>query len=168
MKDRNRLRAGSAPSVNPACAPERPPVSRDLAAAPIAQHEPQALQPPQQQHARRLRSLGELTAADPDRLHALAAAFVKATLVDLQQLRHLHRAGDLEALSQLAHRIKGAAQMTGDTQIVALCAELHLACRAPRANAATVNACVRHLDAALEEFGESCQRMMQDLPPSVR
>lgn len=162
MKDRNSLRAGSVRTVNPACAAQRPPLSRDRAAAPIAQHEQQP------QHARRLLILGELTAADPDRLHALAAAFVKATLVDLQQLRHLHRTGDLEALSQLAHRIKGAAQMTGDTQIIALCAELQLACRAPGANAAMVNACVRQLDAALEEFGESCQRMMQDLPPSVR
>lgn len=125
-----------------------------------------ALAPPldnrKQRHAQRLRMITELTGADAARIRALASAFVKANETDLQHLRQLRDKGDRLGLRQLAHRIKGAAQMTGDTQLIALCTELSLSCASPKGTAFALDTCIQNIDLAMREFGESCQRMADD------
>ncbi|MFF7399803.1 Hpt domain-containing protein [Achromobacter sp. NPDC008082] len=122
----------------------------------------------ERRHEQRVRTISDLTGADPSRIRTLASAFVKANDVDLQQLRRLHDNGDRLALRQLAHRIKGAAQMTGDAQLIAHCAELGAACLDPKASPFALTVCVRNMENAMREFGESCQRMAQDAaaPPA--
>lgn len=104
--------------------------------------------------------LADLTSADTVRIRALADAFCHANDQDLLQLRTLH--ADPAGLSLLAHRIKGAAQMTGDTRLGAICAELERICSAPAQDAQALDACVLRLQGALEEFGESFRRIAQD------
>ncbi|MGE8637509.1 MAG: Hpt domain-containing protein [Achromobacter sp.] len=107
--------------------------------------------------------IAHITAADPVRMQALASAFVHANEQDLRQLRTLHTNEDLSALRQLAHRIKGAAQMTGDVQLSALCSELEQISLDPAVDAQALGACIACIEFALEEFGESCRRIAQGL-----
>lgn len=160
MKKKDSTNAGNARAVPSAHSLDFQTVSQDLVAIPIPPDDPR------QRHVQRFRTISSLTAADPDRLRALAGAFVKANQIDLQQLRHLHCKGDRLGLRQLAHRIKGAAQMTGDAQLVALCTELGLICDNPQVSTDALHACIQKMDQGMCEFGESCQRMMLDSPPA--
>ncbi|WP_169272222.1 Hpt domain-containing protein [Achromobacter sp. Bel] len=112
-------------------------------------------------HEQRLRVLADLTSADPVRIRVLANAFSHANDQDLLQLRTLH--ADPARLILLAHRIKGAAQMTGDTRLGAICAELEQICSDPAHDAQALDACIQRLQGALEEFGESFRRIAQDV-----
>ncbi|MHC3908404.1 Hpt domain-containing protein [Achromobacter marplatensis] len=106
--------------------------------------------------------LTDLTSADRGRIRALANAFSHANEQDLLQLRTLYAGQGRTELRLLAHRIKGAAQMTGDTRLGTLCAELGRICSAPLSDAHALDACVRHLESALEEFGDSFRQIAQD------
>lgn len=103
--------------------------------------------------------LVELTAGDPERMRALAHAFINANNQDLQLLRMHHANQDRTALQLLAHRIKGAAQMMGDAQLNALCSELGRICTDPNETELALGACVQHIEIAINEFGESCRQI---------
>ncbi|HEY9318671.1 HPt (histidine-containing phosphotransfer) domain-containing protein [Achromobacter deleyi] len=105
--------------------------------------------------------LTDLTSADPCRIRTLANAFTRANDQDLLQLRTLHADQQRTGLSLLAHRIKGAAQMTGDAQLGTLCAELERICSDPTQDAHALDACVWRLESALEEFGDSFRQIAQ-------
>lgn len=120
----------------------------------------------QRRHERRVRTITDLTGADPARVRALAHAFVKANDIDMLRLCELHARDDRPALRQLAHRIKGAAQMTGDAQLSRLCSVLSEACAAPISHALSLDAIVEQLGDALLEFGASCQRMAKEAKSS--
>ncbi|MNI29046.1 Hpt domain protein [compost metagenome] len=93
----------------------------------------------------------------------MANAFIKANDIDLQRLRLLHARDDRAALRHLAHRIKGAAQMTGDAQLSRLCSVLSGACMDPDNQDLSLDAIVAQLDLALREFGDSCRQMADDV-----
>ena len=114
-----------------------------------------------ERHEQRLRMLTDLTSADPARIRALAHAFSHANDQDLLQLHTLHADQSWTGLSLLAHRIKGAAQMTGDIRLSMLCAELGRISSAPARDAQALDACVRRLESALGEFGESFRQIAQ-------
>lgn len=114
-------------------------------------------------HEHRTRTITELTGADPARIRTLANAFIKANDIDLQRLRALHAHDDRAALRHLAHRIKGAAQMTGDAQLSRLCSVLSGACMDPDNHDLSLDAIVAQLDLALQEFGDSCRQMADDM-----
>lgn len=116
-------------------------------------------------HECRKFTVTELTGADPARIRTLANAFITANDVDLQRLRVLHARDDRAALRQLAHRIKGAAQMTGDAQLSRLCSVLSGACMDANNHDLSLDAIVAQLDLALQEFGASCQQMADDVSP---
>ncbi|MGV2866817.1 Hpt domain-containing protein [Achromobacter sp. ESBL13] len=118
----------------------------------------------QLRHERRVRTITDLTGADPARIRALAHAFVKANDIDMLRLCELQARDDRAALRHLAHRIKGAAQMTGDTQLSRLCSVLSEACAAPRGHVLSLDGIVEQLSDALLEFGASCQRMAMQVP----
>ncbi|MNS90941.1 Hpt domain protein [compost metagenome] len=122
-----------------------------------------ALNTPALRHERRTRTVTELTGADPARIRTLANAFIKANDIDLQRLRLLHARDDRAALRHLAHRIKGAAQMTGDAQLSRLCSVLSGACMDPDNQDLSLDAIVAQLDLALREFGDSCRLMADDV-----
>ncbi|WP_315136511.1 Hpt domain-containing protein [Achromobacter marplatensis] len=113
-------------------------------------------------HAQRLRVLVDLTSADPARIRELAHAFSTVNSEDILQVRTLQANRDWTGLGVLAHRIKGAAQMTDDTQLSALCAALELLCADPAAAASALDDYTQRLEIALEEFGESFRRIAQD------
>nr|WP_315526741.1 Hpt domain-containing protein [uncultured Achromobacter sp.] len=113
-------------------------------------------------HAQRWRVLVDLTSADPARIHELAHAFSTVNDQDILQVRMLLANQDRAGLSLLAHRIKGAAQMTGDGQLSALCTALGRLCTDPQAGASELDACARRLEIALEEFSVSFRRIAQD------
>ncbi|CAB3737377.1 Hpt domain-containing protein [Achromobacter piechaudii] len=116
-------------------------------------------------HERRVRTLYELTGADPARIRTLAHAFIKANDIDMGRVQVLHASNDRAALRQLAHRIKGAAQMTGDAQLSRLCSVLSEACLESQGDLLSLDAIVLQLHDALKEFGESCRRMAFDAQP---
>lgn len=118
---------------------------------------------PALRHERRTRTITELTCADPARIRTLAHAFIKANDIDLQRLRLLHARHDRAALRHLAHRIKGAAQMTGDAQLSRLCSVLSHACMDPDNHELSLDAVVAQLDLALQEFGKSCKQMADEV-----
>ncbi|AUA58971.1 Hpt domain [Achromobacter spanius] len=139
-------------------APQRSAFLRDNEVPALA-----ALNTPVLRHERRTRTVTELTGADPARIRTLANAFIKANDVDLQRLRLLHAHDDRAALRHLAHRIKGAAQMTGDAQLSRLCSVLSGACMDPDNHDLSLDAIVAQLDLALQEFGDSCRQMADDV-----
>ncbi|MBB1593492.1 Hpt domain-containing protein [Achromobacter sp. UMC46] len=106
--------------------------------------------------------LTDLTFADPARIRALAHAFSNANDQDLLQLRTLHGHGDRAGLNLLAHRIKGAAQMSGDIQLSECCTELGRLCASPAQDGQALDACVQRLESALAEFAESFRQIAQD------
>ncbi|GEM_PF-945576 len=165
MKEKDPLEAGTSPSRPTALALDQDQnmASPDVTALVL----PPRPEDRERRHEQRVRMISDLTAADPARIRTLASAFVKANDVDKQQLRRLHDNGDRLALRQLAHRIKGAAQMMGDTQLVAHCTALGAACLDPKASPFTLTRCVQNMEDAMREFGESCERMAQeaDGPP---
>jgi HPt (histidine-containing phosphotransfer) domain-containing protein len=114
-------------------------------------------------HAQRLRVLVDLTSADPARIRELAHAFSTVNSEDILQVRTLQANRDWTGLGVLAHRIKGAAQMTGDAQLSALCAAVGRLCADPAPDASALDACTQRLEFALKEFGESFRRIAQDI-----
>lgn len=106
--------------------------------------------------------LVDLTAADPARIHELAHAFSTVNAQDILQVRTLQANRDWTGLGVLAHRIKGAAQMTGDAQLSVLCAALEMLCADPAAAASALDDYTQRLEIALKEFGESFRRIAQD------
>ncbi|WAI85813.1 MULTISPECIES: Hpt domain-containing protein [Achromobacter] len=140
------------------CAPSRSAFLSDDEAPALA-----ALNTPTLRHEHRTRTVTELTGADPARIRTLANAFIQANDLDLQRLRLLHARDDRAALRHLAHRIKGAAQMTGDTQLSRLCSVLSGACMNPDDHDLSLDAIVAQLDLALQEFADSCQQMADDV-----
>ncbi|CAB3635451.1 Hpt domain-containing protein [Achromobacter pestifer] len=107
--------------------------------------------------------LGNLTSADPARIRALVNAFIDANDQDLQQLRALYANRDRAALHLLAHRIKGAAQMTGDHQLSARCTELGRICDDPNEGEQALDACIQRIEMAINEFGESCLQISREV-----
>lgn len=140
------------------CAPRRSAFLSDNEAPTISALDTTALR-----HEHRARTVTELTGADPSRIRTLANAFIQANEIDLQRLRVLHARDDRGALRQLAHRIKGAAQMTGDAQLTRLCSVLSGACMGPDNHDLSLDAIVAQLELALQEFGDSCQQMADDV-----
>jgi HPt (histidine-containing phosphotransfer) domain-containing protein len=107
--------------------------------------------------------LVDLTAADPARMRELAHAFSTVNAQDILQVRTLHASKDRTGLGLVAHRIKGAAQMTGDAQLSALCAAVGRLCADPAPDASALDACIQRLEFALKEFGESFRRIALDI-----
>lgn len=163
MTKKDRSAAATLPARPSAIALASDAVSNDLMTPPLSFQPEDVVR----RHGRRLRTICELTAADPARIYALAHAFVKANDIDLQQLRQLGDKEDRMGLRHLAHRIKGAAQMTGDTQLVAVCTELSQLCVTPKATPHQLYACIQDMEHAMREFGESFQRMARDASPKA-
>lgn len=78
-----------------------------------------------------LEHMQELTGDDPDMLRELLCEALLSCEKDLQELQSLMVGGEPALLSDLAHRIKGAARVVNDGQVIQACDELEAACKAP-------------------------------------
>lgn len=113
-----------------------------------------------QRHAQRSSAIVELMRADPARIRLFATAFLTANQEDMEEIRKFLCLGDTLQLARRAHRIKGAARITGDTALCALCVELEQACSRPKPSPQALSDCVARLESALRELSQSCQLLV--------
>lgn len=79
----------------------------------------------------------------------LEALFRSTSLQDLEALRAAHAAADVDAVQQLAHRMKGAALTMNRMEIVATLEGIEDAARGDAAGFASIGMLIRELEAAL-------------------
>ncbi|MBK5374974.1 transporter substrate-binding domain-containing protein [Pseudomonas sp. TH43] len=76
-----------------------------------------------------LSALEQLAGDDRAMIDQLRTEVLRSLYVDLRRLDELRQAPDCGGLRDLAHHIKGGAQMVGAARVVSACADLEQACR---------------------------------------
>ncbi|EIK71404.1 sensory box histidine kinase/response regulator RocS1 [Pseudomonas synxantha BG33R] len=85
-----------------------------------------------------LKRLQELTGDDPVILRELLQEALSSGEKDLLELQSIIPRGETVFLADIAHRIKGAARIVNDLNVIQACDDLEAACRAPIINLAEV------------------------------
>ncbi|MNF85051.1 Virulence sensor protein BvgS precursor [compost metagenome] len=94
-----------------------------------------------------------LMGADPDLINMLLGELMKTNRSDLEQLSQLALSScDGQEISDLAHRIKGAARMIQARQLVQACEALEALCFRPDPDDEEISAQVKQVDQAMSEL----------------
>ncbi|WP_460164113.1 transporter substrate-binding domain-containing protein [Pseudomonas sp. S2_F03] len=94
-----------------------------------------------------------LTGADPDLINMLLGELMKTNRSDLGQLSQLAMSScDGQEISDLAHRIKGAARMIQARQLVQACEALEALCDRPDPDDEEISAQVKQVEQAMSEL----------------
>ncbi|UCO98614.1 transporter substrate-binding domain-containing protein [Metapseudomonas lalkuanensis] len=107
-----------------------------------------------------LAPLAPLTGGDPGLIHNLLKELLETNRRDLQPLAELAEQGDAHGLSELAHRLKGAARVIRAEPLIAACADLELACKAPVPEPSDLRATAGELRLALLELEQALMARM--------
>ncbi|WP_306405758.1 response regulator [Pseudomonas protegens] len=96
-----------------------------------------------------LESLHTLVGSEPTMLQHILSELLSNNRTDLQTLETLLRDQATAELSELAHRIKGAARVVKGEQLVESCRQLEDACLSPELNMPQVSECVEQVKQAI-------------------
>ena len=96
-----------------------------------------------------LESLHTLVGSEPTMLQHILSELLSNNRTDLQTLETLLRDQATAELSELAHRIKGAARVVKGEQLVESCRQLEDACQSPDLNMPLVSDCVEQVKQAI-------------------
>ena len=107
-----------------------------------------------------LAPLAPLTGGDPGLIHNLLKELLETNRRDLQPLAELAEQGDAHGLSELAHRLKGAARVIRAEPLIAACADLEQACKAPVPEPSDLRATAGELRLALLELEQALMARM--------
>ncbi|APC18403.1 hybrid sensor histidine kinase/response regulator [Pseudomonas frederiksbergensis] len=103
-----------------------------------------------------LGSLEELAGPDRSLINKLLAELAASNAEDLTRLQGFYRQRDRMGLRELAHRIKGGAQMVKARRLVLGCEQLEVACRA--FDETSLSQAVEVLQEAMEQLAEYLER----------
>ncbi len=90
-----------------------------------------------------------LVGSEPTMLQHILSELLSNNRTDLQTLETLLRDQATAELSELAHRIKGAARVVKGGQLVESCRQLEDACQSPDLNMSLVSDCVEQVKQAI-------------------
>ena len=96
---------------------------------------------------------------DPAMIDALLVQLAASNAEDMARLQELHARGDVPGLLELAHRIKGGANMVRAWQLIHGCELLESACQESAGSAA--------LEQAVQDLGSAMRRLDQSLKGSA-
>ncbi|WP_095167720.1 transporter substrate-binding domain-containing protein [Pseudomonas sp. Irchel 3H3] len=106
-----------------------------------------------------LSGLRQMSGDDPAMIDALLVQLAASNAEDMARLQELHARGDVPGLLELAHRIKGGANMVRAWQLIHGCELLESACQESAGSAA--------LEQAVQDLGSAMQRLDQHLKGSA-
>ena len=115
-----------------------------------------AVTPVSQPQVFNVQSLHALTGGDPASIQRLLAELLSCNRTDRQELLNLARDADAQALTDVAHKIKGVARIVQATTLIAQCDALEEACdQAPAPE--RIQRCAQALDRAMVELDQALQ-----------
>jgi len=104
-----------------------------------------------------VQNLHALTGGDPVSTRRLLAELFSSSRSDRQELRHVAREGNRQALTETAHKIKGVARIVQATSLIQHCEALEHACHQAQAPE-RIGDCVQALDLAMTELEQALGR----------
>ncbi|WP_342246644.1 transporter substrate-binding domain-containing protein [Pseudomonas sp. OTU5201] len=107
-----------------------------------------------------LAPLAPLTGDDPGLIQNLLNELLETNRRDLRPLVELAEQGDAHGLSELAHRLKGAARVIRAEPLIAACVNLEQACKTPAPELSDLRATAGALRLALLELEEALLAQM--------
>ncbi|WP_277761959.1 transporter substrate-binding domain-containing protein [Pseudomonas sp. A34-9] len=103
--------------------------------------------------------LQELTGGDIDMMKALLREALYSSEKDLEELRALNSDSDPGHLADLAHRIKGAARIVGEQQVIDACSDVEEVCHAPVFSLSEIKRHALKLEVAQAELIKKIKRL---------
>lgn len=100
-----------------------------------------------------------LISSEPVKFRQILDELINNNRKDCQALKALLQQGDTDKLSQLAHRIKGAAKVVKGEQLVERCRQLETACLDPQVSFAQLEHAVAQVEAAIGALEEALQSL---------
>ncbi|KRW58475.1 transporter substrate-binding domain-containing protein [Pseudomonas sp. TTU2014-080ASC] len=99
-------------------------------------------------------SLKSLSSNKPQVFERLIYELIKSNRGDMEDIQAKFSAQDFKGIQEVAHRIKGAAQVVGAQTISATCESLESVCLKDHVSAEEVEACIEHLQVAIQSQKE--------------
>ncbi|WP_460159735.1 transporter substrate-binding domain-containing protein [Pseudomonas sp. S3_F07] len=103
-----------------------------------------------------VQSLQALTGGDPSSNRRLLAELLSSSRSDRQELLDVARGANRQALSEMAHKIKGVARIVQATSLIQRCEALERACHQPQAPG-RISDCIDALDRAMSELEQALE-----------
>ncbi|WP_422419966.1 transporter substrate-binding domain-containing protein [Pseudomonas sp. GZD-222] len=100
-----------------------------------------------------------LISSEPVKFRQILNELINNNRKDCLALKALLQQGDTDKLSQLAHRIKGAAKVVKGEQLVERCRQLEAACLDPQVSFAQLEHAVAQVEAAIGALEEALQNL---------
>ncbi|AIL61825.1 transporter substrate-binding domain-containing protein [Pseudomonas alkylphenolica] len=100
-----------------------------------------------------------LISSEPVKFRQILNELINNNRKDCQALKALLQQGDTEKLSQLAHRIKGAAKVVKGEQLVERCRQLESACLDPQVSFVQLENAVFQVEAAIGALEDALQNL---------